>query len=146
MSSGVSPPAARLFTTSGVVDIGLLVAACCCIGSEYRRRSLLSPKSNTILVFFLVSGFSCWMRNDSEGTVLRAVSEAGETKCRSGRVRCPADRAWTWTIAIVVSKGGEGGAVCLTKTVDMVDPESSLRTRFFKRLSRRTALKNLRKN
>jgi len=24
------------------------------------------------------------MRNDSDGTVLRAVSEAGETKCRSG--------------------------------------------------------------
>lgn len=63
------------------------------------------------------------MRNDSEGTVLRAVSKAGETKCLSGRVRWPADRACTWAVARVVSRGGEGGAVCLTKIVDMVDLE-----------------------
>jgi len=62
------------------------------------------------------------MRNDSDGTVLRAVSEAGETKCRSGKVRWPAERACTWTVASVVSKGGEGGAVCLTKIEDIFSP------------------------
>ena len=71
------------------------------------------------------------MRNDSDGTVLRAVSEAGETKCHSGKVRWPAERACTWTVASVVSKGGEGGAVCLTKIEDISPPriESNLRTR-----------------
>ena len=59
------------------------------------------------------------MRNDSDGTVLRAVSEAGETKCRSGSVRWPAERACTVTVASVVSKGGEGGACCLTKIEDI---------------------------
>ena len=63
--------------------------------------------------------------------MLRAVSEAGETKCRSGKVRWPAERACTWTVASVVSKGGEGGAVCLTKIEDIFSPliESNLRTR-----------------
>jgi hypothetical protein len=92
---------------------------------DYSLRKELRPRSNTILVFFPVSEFSCWIRNDSDGTVDLAVSEAGETKCPSGRVRRPAERASTWTVAIVVSRGGEGGAVCLTKTVDMVDRERS---------------------
>jgi hypothetical protein len=38
------------------------------------------------------------MRNAREGTVRVAVAEAGVMKKRSGRVRRPAERAWTVTV------------------------------------------------
>ena len=40
-----------------------------------------------------------------------SVSEAGCTKKRSGRVRWPAERAWSWTVALFVDVDTLSGLV-----------------------------------
>jgi hypothetical protein len=59
-----------------------------------RRR----PRSKRRRVVFWGAAEVCWTRNAREGTVRVAVVEAGVTKKRSGRVRRPAERAWTVTV------------------------------------------------
>lgn len=63
------------------------------MGTGYLVGGFRSPRSNTRRVTLPEGGCVCWMRNASDGTVLRAVGEAGCTKKRSGRVRWPAWRA-----------------------------------------------------
>ncbi|KAH0358238.1 hypothetical protein KCU83_g503, partial [Aureobasidium melanogenum] len=73
------PPFAKLLTTSGSVVKGCLVVMCFCRSTGYLLMSLLSPRSKTIRVRCPVARSRCWIRNASDGTVLRAVSATGET-------------------------------------------------------------------
>jgi len=58
----------------------------------------------------LVRGFVCWIRNESDGTVLREPGVEGVMKCSSGRVKCPARKACSRTVArLVVSEVFENG-------------------------------------
>ena len=51
-------------------------------------------------------GALCRTRKDKDGTVFLAVSETGEMNWYSGSVKCPADKAYTSTVA--VSEEGDG--------------------------------------
>lgn len=84
--------------TSGSVLIGCLVAACVWIDSMYLLMSRRRPRSKTMRVIRLLTACVCWTRNESEGTVLLAVSEPGWTKNRSGRVKLPARSTWSSTV------------------------------------------------
>ena len=55
------------------------------------------PRSNRMRVVLNVCWSVCWIRNERDGTVFLVGFSSGVTKKASGRVRCPASRAWTVT-------------------------------------------------
>jgi hypothetical protein len=63
--------------------------------------SLRSPRSKTMrVVLGVLLGSWCWTRNAREGTVLRAERDTGWMNCHSGRVKWPAERAWSVTVVL----------------------------------------------